>query len=563
MVAEEISKKRPLEAADDGPKFKAPAKREDKIQNEEPVAGKLPVSTLCGFLGAGKTTLLRHILECKHEESKPFRCAVIVNDMAELNIDASLIDYSGLVQSEDMIAMQNGCVCCTLQNDLLQQMVELAQRKYFHYMIIEASGVSEPSQIAKLFAECEDYHDDGQSHGHAHSHDHLLGEHARLDTCVTVVDTHDFFKKFEAIRQGSKGANFPQLLAEQVEYANVVILNKTDLVTEEQIANVTERITVLNPKAKILTSEGSKIDVKEVVNTGLWKAADFEQFHNIGDGKETEDGEMKSCCAAKVACGELPCCRSKRTIDSGKSKVVLSSNRAKQGVTPRHASRFGITSFIYQARRPFHPRRFWEDFGRKFFICPNFDEETGDGQGEGEGEGEKAEGEGEKKTTGILSAINAAVAKSKKLEDAEIKKQQEEADAKQKLRTQEIGDLFRSKGFFWLANMHDYRGVMSQAGSVLTTNFNEMWNVHEQKAWEGSEKEKAAIRKDWQTPWGDRRQDLVFIGTGLKHEAIQAILDECMLTDDELLTAVNQPTLCNWWPTEKGTAESEADDKGQ
>merc|ERR1711936_1247927 len=129
-----------------------------KEKNEVPDKDLLPVSLLCGFLGAGKTTLLKHILETKHEE-KDFRCAVIVNDMAALNIDKSLIDQSALVQTDEVIAMQNGCFCCTLQNDLVEQIIELAQKKMFNYMLIEASGVSEPSQIAKLFNPCNDEHD--------------------------------------------------------------------------------------------------------------------------------------------------------------------------------------------------------------------------------------------------------------------------------------------------------------------------------------------------------------------------------------------------------------------
>ena len=129
------------------------------LLQKAPEANKLlPVSLLCGFLGAGKTTLLKHVLESKHEE-EDFKCAVIVNDMAALNIDKALIDQSALVQSDEVIAMQNGCFCCTLQNDLVEQIISLAEKKVFNYMLIEASGVSEPSQIAPLFELCTDEHD--------------------------------------------------------------------------------------------------------------------------------------------------------------------------------------------------------------------------------------------------------------------------------------------------------------------------------------------------------------------------------------------------------------------
>ena len=128
-----------------------------------PEGGLVPVTLLCGFLGSGKTTLLKHILESKHTEEE-FKCAVIVNDMAALNIDKSLIDQSALVQSDEVIAMQNGCFCCTLQNDLVEQIKSLAKTNTFNYMLIEASGVSEPSQIAPLFKLCVVEYDHQEEH---------------------------------------------------------------------------------------------------------------------------------------------------------------------------------------------------------------------------------------------------------------------------------------------------------------------------------------------------------------------------------------------------------------
>ena len=145
--------------------------------------------------GAGKTTLLKHVLETKHAEEN-FKCAVIVNDMAALNIDKSLIDQSALVQSDEVIAMQNGCFCCTLQNDLVEQIISLAEKKIFNYMLIEASGVSEPSQIAPLFELCDDEHD----HEAEHREGPELGEVARLDTCVTVVDAAEFYNNLGSMK---------------------------------------------------------------------------------------------------------------------------------------------------------------------------------------------------------------------------------------------------------------------------------------------------------------------------------------------------------------------------
>ena len=160
----------------------------------------MPVTLLCGFLGAGKTTLLKHILETKHA-NEDFKCAVIVNDMAALNIDKSLIDQSALVQSDEVIAMQNGCFCCTLQNDLVEQIITLAKKNMFNYMLIEASGVSELSQIAPLFELCEDEHD----HEEEHKEGPELGEVARLDTCVTVVDSAEFYSNLASMKVYEEG----------------------------------------------------------------------------------------------------------------------------------------------------------------------------------------------------------------------------------------------------------------------------------------------------------------------------------------------------------------------
>ena len=175
---------------------------------------------LCGFLGAGKTTLLKHILETKHEE-KDFRCAVIVNDMAALNIDKSLIDQSALVQSDEVIAMQNGCFCCTLQSDLVDQIISLVEKSLFNYMLIEASGVSEPSQIAPLFDLCVDDHDNPHADHHDHEGKPQLGEVARLDTCITVVDSAEFYNNLESMKTYENGESIgtiAELMMEQVAF---------------------------------------------------------------------------------------------------------------------------------------------------------------------------------------------------------------------------------------------------------------------------------------------------------------------------------------------------------
>ena len=189
------------------------------LQKTVPEEDLLPVSLLCGFLGAGKTTMMKHILETKHED-KDFRCAIIVNDMAALNIDKSLIDQSAIAQSDEVIAMQNGCFCCTLQSDLVDQIIALTEKKLFNYMLIEASGVSEPSQIAPLFDLCDDEHDpDDPEADHDHSEKPQLGEVARLDTCITVVDSAEFYNNLASMKtyeQGETVGTIAELMMEQV-----------------------------------------------------------------------------------------------------------------------------------------------------------------------------------------------------------------------------------------------------------------------------------------------------------------------------------------------------------
>merc|ERR1719483_1454550 len=179
--------------------------------------------------------------------------------MAALNIDKSLIDQTALVQSDEVIAMENGCFCCTLQSDLVDQIVELANKKIFNYILIEASGVSEPSQIAPLFDLCDDEHD----HEEEHKEGPQLGEVARLDTCVTVVDAAEVYNNLKSMKiyeEGEIQGTIVELMMEQVEFSNVVILNKGDLVSTEQQSDILDRISLLNPKAKVLKSCQSKID---------------------------------------------------------------------------------------------------------------------------------------------------------------------------------------------------------------------------------------------------------------------------------------------------------------
>mmetsp|Transcript_13127 Transcript_13127/g.14626 ORF Transcript_13127/g.14626 Transcript_13127/m.14626 type:complete len:593 (-) Transcript_13127:105-1883(-) len=511
----------------------------------------LPITLLGGFLGAGKTSLLKHILERKFvEEQGEFKCAVIVNDVAELNIDKSLIDQTSLAHSDDVIAMQNGCVCCSLQNDLIAQIIKMAtssETKY-NYMIIEASGISEPAAIAKLFEDCDDENHDHKEGEEEHV---LLKDVARLDTCVTVVDASEFLANFETVVPGENNVSWSKLLVEQIEYSNVILLNKIDLVpSAEEMDKIKLHVTALNSKATILEAKHSVMDVLQVVNTNLYDASDFATDHIIPFEMAVEE---KDCCKASVSRGETPCCKNARTITTDLSEVMLSSKSLPK---TRHESRFGITSFVYRANRPFHSARFHENFINKYFIFVDLEDEDEDDEDEmqevtEEDEdvkmtaAEKEEKEEENKTKeGETDADD-----NKKEEDDDenyremaLKELQEEAATKKQLRLDTLGTILRSKGFVWTPHTHDSMVVYGQAGNNVNMEHGEnTWKVLNPKAWtEGSEEDIALYRTKFITPYGDRRQELVFIGgPDMKHEKIQTELDDCLLTNKEFALGVD------------------------